>query len=245
LRFAGFQLNRRQRIAVKHFINRDLVAPNVLTVPVDYGIVSEFAELAADPDPGPDYFTRIPWPDVSDMRWTSGATRRSFERFEQAFHQLQVADAIRDYVDLASEVRYFTGFIYTRRHTTDVNMHVDWRANNEAFTLITPISGPADRLKLTYQTMKGDLADYSYRLGEAIIFGDYFTHSSPIGNSDTPTSMLVLHFGTDKMEHWDNLIRPQRWQAPLVQRPDGTFIRVDPSTGDGDTDTPFDRQDLA
>jgi hypothetical protein len=33
---------------MKHFINRDLLAPNVLTVPVDPAIVDEFAGLAAD-----------------------------------------------------------------------------------------------------------------------------------------------------------------------------------------------------
>ena len=230
---------------MKHFINKELLAPNVLTVPVDFDIVREFMDLAVSAEPGPDYFTLVPWEKISDICWISAATPTAFDRFHDAFRRLGVADHVREYLDIEDDVRFYTGFLHTRRECKETNLHVDWtRTNNEAFTLITPICGPETQQKLIYQTMTGELAEYRYKPGEAIIFGDHFTHSSPAGVSESPLSLLVFNFGTDKMEHWDKLLRTQGRQCPLVQRPDGKFIKVDPLQGTIDPTIGIDRHDL-
>ena len=230
---------------MKHFINKELLAPNVLTVPVDFEIVREFMDLALSEDPGPDYYTLVPWAQTNDIRWISAATPSAFHRFEEAFRRMAVAHHVREYVDLESEVRFYTGFLHTRRKCKEMNLHVDWvKTNNEGFTLITPICGPENQLKLAYQSMTGEVAEYRYTLGEAIIFGDHFTHSSPAGVADSPVSLLVFNFGTDKMEHWEKLVRTQQRQCPLVQRPDGKFIMVDPGKGLVDPNMALDRHDL-
>lgn len=230
--------------AMKHFINKELLAPNVLTVPVDFEIVREFTDLALSDDPGPDYFTLAPWAKFNDIRWISAATPTAFDRFQNAFERLAVADYVREYLDIEKDVRFYTGFLHTRRETRETNLHVDWiKTNNEAFTLLTPICGPESGQKLVYRKMTGEIAEYSYKWGEAIIFGDHFIHSSPAGVSETPLSLLVFNFGTDKMEHWEKLLRTQGRQCPLVQRPDGKFIRVDPWKG-ADEAVPMDRWEL-
>ncbi|QNM83398.1 hypothetical protein H8M03_03390 [Sphingomonas sabuli] len=217
---------------MKHFINQDMLAPNVMTVPVDDGIASEFAELAGADDPGTDYHVERPWLKYSDMRWISARTERAFERFESAFDRLDVARHVRDYVDLDKKVRFFTGFLHTRSDCRESNFHVDWKlTNNEAFTLLVPVRGLESGPRLAYKQVTGDVATYDYKRGEAIIFGDHFVHSTPEGLSEPPFTMLVLYFGTDKMEHWGKLLRTQGFQCPLLRRPDGEFLRVDPQKG--------------
>jgi hypothetical protein len=187
----------------------------------------------------------VPWPEISDIRWVSAASPVAFDRFEDAFRRLKVADHVREYLDIEDDVRFYTGFLHTRAECKETNLHVDWtRTNNEAFTLITPICGPELQQKLVYQTMTGELAEYAYKPGEAIIFGDHFTHSSPAGVSDPPLSLLVFNFGTDKMEHWEKLLRTQGRQCPLVQRPDGKFIQVEPLEWSIDPTMGVDRQSL-
>jgi hypothetical protein len=230
---------------VKHFINKELLAPNVLTIPVDFDIVREFTELALSDDPGPNYFTLVPWPEISDIRWISAATPIAFDRFQDAFRRMGVADHVRDYLDLEDDVRFYTGFLHTRRECKEANLHVDWtRTNNEAFTLITPIYGPQSEQKLIYQTMTGELVEYDYKPGEAIVFGDHFTHSSPAGTLKSPLSLLVFNFGTDRMVHWEKLLRTQGRQCPLVQRPDGKFIHVEPLKWAVDPGLGVDRHEL-
>jgi len=57
-------------------------------------------------------------------------------------------------------------------------------------------------------------------------------------------SLLVFNFGTDKMDHWEKLVRTQQRQCPLVQRPDGKFIKVDPSFGLNDPNMALERGEL-
>jgi hypothetical protein len=217
---------------LKHFLNHELLAPNVLTVPVDKSIVDEFTELALRPDPGPDYCTITPWTEFSDMRWISAQTEKAFRRFESAYERLDVARHVREYLDIERDVHFYTGFLHTRRECKATNFHVDWKlTNNEAFTLLTPLRGAEHEQKLLYKKLNGEVAEYVYRPGEAIIFGDHFTHSSPPGVSDPPFSLLVLYFGTDKMAHWGKLLRTQGRQCALLQRPDGELIEIDPWKG--------------
>jgi len=81
-------------------------------------------------------------------------------------------------------------------------------------------------------------------MGEAIIFGDHFIHATPVGSSETPFTLLAFNFGTDKLDHWEKLLQTQGRQCPLVQRPDGKFVKVDPWKGIDASEPAFDRCDL-
>jgi hypothetical protein len=222
----------REREALRHFLNNELLAPNVLTVPVDASIVGEFTKLASSPDPGPEYCTVAPWKKFNDIRWISADSDAAFDLFKSAYERLDVARHVREYLDIEHDVRFYTGFLHTRSICKESNFHVDWiRTNNEGFTLITPICGLSDDSKLLYRKLTGEVGEYRYKLGEAIIFGDHFMHSTSPGVCSPPLTLLVFNFGTDRMKHWGKLLRTQGRQCPIVQRPDGEIMRVDPWKG--------------
>lgn len=207
---------------MKHFINKDFLAPNVFTMAVDTDVVARFAQLAKSAEIDPAFCTLRPdW--NSDIRWISAATPDGFGIFDSAFEQLDVARHVREYVDVDHDVRLYAGFLHTRSACSAPSFHVDWTlTNNEAFTLLTPISG-YDGQKLLYKKMTGEIAEYDYRPGEAIVFGDHFVHSTPPGSWDPPFTFLVFNFGTDKMEHWAKVKRTTGTQCRLIRRPDGQF----------------------
>jgi len=212
---------------MKHFLDPDLAAPNVLRVTVDHDIVREFLPLARGSTPGAGYATmRPPW--ESDIRWISASVPETFERFEVAFNKLGIAAHVTPLLDLDREVRLYAGFLVTRRSCSRPNFHVDWeQTNNEAFTLITPVSDNATGFGLLYRKLNGDIGEYDYRPGEAILFGDHFSHSTKPGQSDEPVVLLSFTFGTDRMLHWTKIFRTAGYQSRLVRRPDGEFVRLD------------------
>ena len=215
-------------LAVKHFLNHAMLAPNVMTVPVDPAIVAEFEPLAdeAGLDRADFSIARPKW--NSDVRWVGPNSERTFELFESAFDRLAVADCVAPYVELASRVRLFTAMIVLRSRCEEPDFHIDWvRTNNEAFTLLTPISPPIDGFGLVYKKITGETASYDYRRGEAIVFGDHFNHSTAPGVSERPMALLCFNFGTDRMEHWDKIAHTTAKQTGIVRRPDGEYERCD------------------
>ena len=148
---------------------------------------------------------RPPW--ESDIQWISASSPEAFERFENAFMKLGVAAHVAPYLDLDREVRLYAGFLVTRRSCSKPNFHLDWeRTNNEAFTLITPVSAYSTGFStLLHPKLNGEIGEYYYIPGEAIIFGDHFSHSTKPGETDEPVALLSFTFGTDKMVHWDKI----------------------------------------
>lgn len=212
---------------MKHFLNHKMFAPNVLTIDVDPAIAQSFLRLAADPSPAAGLATVRPHWD-SDIRWISAATPQMFERFEGAFEATGAAAHVEPYLDLDRQVRLFAGFLVIRSRCEKPNFHCDWAlTDNEAFTLVTPVSDNATGFGMLYQKLHEEVGEYDYRPGEAIVFGDHFTHSTKPGRSDEPVILLSLSFGTDKMVHWDKIMRTAGYQSPLVRRPDGEFITLD------------------
>lgn len=212
---------------MKHFLDPELAAPNVLKVAVDHAVVREFHPLARSSRLGAGYATvRPPW--ESDIRWISASSPEAFERFEDAFRKLGIAAHVAPYLDLEREVRLYAGFLVTRRSCSKPNFHFDWeKTNNEAFTLITPVSDNATGFGLLYRKLNGEVGEYDYTPGEAIIFGDHFIHSTKPGQSDEPVVLLSFTFGTDKMVHWDKIFRTAGYQSRLIRRPDGEFVNLD------------------
>lgn len=207
---------------MKHFLNSAMLAPNVMTVAVDPAIVDRFALFADSVDAG-EYASHHPrW--NSDIRWISPRTEAGFAPFDAAFAELGIADHVRPYLDLEREVRLYAGFVVVRSRCEAPDFHLDWiDTGNEAFTLLTPIGAPRGGFGLLYRTLAGAVADYDYRVGEAILFGDNFVHSTRPGQSTEPVALLCFNFGTDKIEHWPRIRTTAAYQGELVRRPDGRF----------------------
>lgn len=209
---------------MKHFLNKEMLAANVMTVPVDPGIVGEFARLDYRNTPG---FNSVFPKWKSDIEWLSPSTPDTHAIFESAFDRLGIAEHLRGYLDLEREVRLYAGFMVIRSECTEPRFHVDWvKTGNEAFTLLTPVAANAEGFGLLYQKLTGDTGDYEYRLGEAIVFGDNFYHSTKPGRSEEPVVLLCFEFGTDKMEHWDKIYQTVGKQAGMLRRPDGEFVQT-------------------
>jgi len=210
---------------MKHFINRDLLAPNVLTIPVDAAIVDEFAPIAADYSDRSRFYVQKPkW--SSDIVWVSANDEATFGLFQSAFDRMGIAAHVEPYLDLDRAVRLYCGFLVIRSRCAAADFHTDWvKTNNEAFTLNTPVVGQVDGFGLLYDRIDGTIGEYDYRRGEAIVLGDHFSHSTKPGASDEPVALLSFTFGTDRMEHWEKIKRTAGRQSDLYRLPDGRFER--------------------
>ncbi len=208
---------------MKHFINPDFLAPNVLTIPVDPVIPREFASIGKT-DSGSQDYCRVQPPWDSDILWISAATPAAFACFESAFDRLGVAGHVAPYLDLERNVRLYAGFLVTRSVCDAPAFHCDWiKTNNEAFTFMTPVSDNSEGFGLLYRKLDGEIGEYDYKSGEGIVFGDHFVHSTKPGRSDDPVVLLCFTFGTDKMVHWEKILTTAGSQGRLVRRPDGKF----------------------
>ena len=90
----------------------------------------------------------------------------------------------------------------------------------------TPITGNAPGFGLLYKKLTGTIAEYDYKVGEAMIIGDHFIHSTKPGSSDNPTFLLSFTFGTDKMVHWDKILKTAGYQSKLIRQPNGEFMKL-------------------
>ena len=208
---------------MKHFINREMLALNVMTFPVDPAIVGEFADVGGSDD----NFARIApgkkW--CSDIQWISAANEATFDRFQSAFDRLGIADHCAQYLDLERAVRLYAGFIIVRSRCTDAYFHVDWaRTNNEAFTFMTPITASSEDFGLLYKRLDDSIGQYDYQPGQGIAFGENFAHATKPAQSDEPVSLLCFEYGADKMEHWPNILSTVGDQVTHLKQPDGEFV---------------------
>ena len=211
---------------MRHFLNSEMLAVNAKAIPIDTDIVAEFADRSRLPGrlisvvPGASKWK-------SDIEWISADDEEAFEAFESAFTRLGIPGQAAPYLDIDREVRLFAGFLVVRSLCTDTYFHTDWRKlNNEAFTVLTPITDNAREFGLLYKKATGEVGEYAYRPGEAIMFGDNFAHSTKPGRSDEPVVLLCFQFGTDKMEHWPEINAQLNTQATLLRLPDGTLART-------------------
>ncbi len=210
---------------MKHFLNTELFAPNVATASVDYDLVREFAPLASITESNADYFVKRPkW--GSDIRWISADTEETFARFEDAFERLGIGGQVAQYLDLDRAPRLYAGFIVARSVCSEPYFHADWlKTNNDAFTTLTPINGDSAGFGMLYKKANGQIAEYEYQPGEAIIFGEHFVHSTKPGKSSEPVALLCFQFGTDKMDRWPDILVTAGTQSQLITQPDGRFTK--------------------
>ncbi|HEX8842788.1 MAG TPA: hypothetical protein VF757_10880 [Sphingomicrobium sp.] len=209
---------------MKQFFNPELQAPNVLKVPIDSAIARELLPLWEGARRK--FYSKAPaW--KSDVQWLSARNEIDFVRFQSVFDRLGIAAHVEPYLDLDRGVRLYSGFFVIRTRCTEPDFHLDWRdTNNEAFTLLTPLSSNAAGFGLLYKKADGSIGEYEYRLGEALVLGDDFVHSTKPGTSEEPVVLLSFTFGSDKMEHWPSISRTAASQGMLVRRPDGSFERT-------------------
>jgi hypothetical protein len=211
---------------VKKFVNEDMDAPNVIKVPVDLETIEELKRISASEKARRRLYSTSPaW--GSDIRWYSPRTKRDFDVFKSIFERLGIAGHVKQYIDLDRDIRLYNSFFVIRSECSQANFHVDWdETNNEGFTMMTPLTENCSGFGMLYKRRDGSIGEYDYKMGEALIFGDDFLHSTKPGTSSDPIVLLCFNFGSDKMEHWQKIERTAAHQSLLICRPDGRFHRI-------------------
>jgi hypothetical protein len=209
---------------MKQFINAELNAANAKIIPVDRAIVEEFAK----PEQLPCKLVSVaPGGWNSDIEWISPDDETGAALFESAFERLGIPAQAAPYLDIEHEVRLFAGFLVIRSRCARPYFHADWtELNNEAFTVLTPVTGDVEDFGLLYGKLDGEVGNYDYRRGEAILFGDNFVHSTRPGRSDEPVVLLCFQFGSDKMKYWPGIVSQMDTQSTQVRRSDGVLVRT-------------------
>lgn len=207
-----------------HFFNTDFQAFNVLEVDVDESIINEFLPILSDVYENNEFCIEDPgWP--SDIKWISPNNLKYFEVFKEKFDRLNVVKHVERFLDFEVAPRLYMAFFVTRSFCREPYFHCDWtNTNNNAFTFLSPMVDEENGIGLIYRRIDGTIAEYNYRKGKALIFGDKFSHSTRPGSVKTTSGLLSFAFGSDKMTYWDQMSRTVASQGNLCRRPDGSFI---------------------
>ena len=205
----------------KLFINNALKAPNVLEIKFDFNLIKYLMEEINKDDL---HTTSPSW--NSNIKWISNNSFRSYSVFYECFNKLQLSRIFQQFVEHNKKIILYSGFFVSRSTCSDFNFHHDWitECQNNAFTLIAPLIHPKDGMNLIYKDIDGKDRKYKYEVGKGIVFGSDFMHSTDKGISTSPSVLLSMTFGTDKMNLWEPISKTALYQGNLVRLPNGNFV---------------------
>lgn len=160
---------------------------------------------------------------AAPLLWVSSNDAATYGVFKRAFDSLGIADEVKQLVDYQSDITMYCGFYVVGKHLPTEVWHVDYRPGANAYTLLTPLFELAPgQGNLLYRDIDGVPNEYSYRLGEGIIVGEYFDHSTePYKQTSSLRVLLSLTFGTDKLDYWEALSQTIAGQSQYVILPCG------------------------
>mmetsp|Transcript_40601 Transcript_40601/g.91583 ORF Transcript_40601/g.91583 Transcript_40601/m.91583 type:complete len:353 (+) Transcript_40601:66-1124(+) len=162
----------------------------------------------------------------SDIAWISVDDEGTYRQFERLAQQSGILEQCSPMVDHDRGLRIFNSYFVVRSVAHDANMHCDYvkEVGTDALTLMTPITPRLDGdrgFNLLYRSLDGELHTYTYRKGEAVVFGAGFEHSTEPGESAEPSAFLCFTFGTDREELWPQIARTINTQSRIVCTPSG------------------------
>ena len=245
---ASDSLNRHQEQGIaameawkKHWLSREFLAPNVMEIDIDNDVFASAFDLVPEiqqVEAGPEAITLASglhfnvlsmsstW--SSDMLWIAQDDIRTYEFFEKLFRASGISRHVADRIDFEGFLRLYSGIFVTRSRCEKADMHVDYvEGNNDAFTFIMPLTQNCSEMGLSYINARGEVAEYAYRYGKGLIYGDHFQHSTMPGQTNQRCVLLAFMFGTNKMKNWQNIAVTAAHQGGLHCQPDGTFIHKD------------------
>lgn len=217
------------------FLNPKLMAPNVFEIDIDPDVIAELAPLAEETKAmeetgGYTLSNGVRLDNVrpthwhSDICWLGHADEAAFTWFEALYHRLGLGELVARYVPHDRKVTLYAGFFITRSRCDELDMHCDWvTEDNQAFTLMAPLTANASELGMTYNTVRGETRELRYQVGKGLVFGTKFLHSTAVGQLPERSAFLCLNFGTDRMEKWQSIGSTTATQAKFLRQPDGIF----------------------
>lgn len=125
----------------------------------------------------------------SDVAWISADDQPTHDTFHSLFERMGLAGKFGPIVgDAGGGVHLYSAFFVVRTTCSKTDMHVDYENEVEtrALTLMTPLYteySEVEDFQLVYLDDEAKLRRYRYELGEAIVFGAGFTHSTEPGTA--------------------------------------------------------------
>lgn len=220
----------------KHWLDENLIAPNVMEVDVELPLIERPIATAAELqgrdlsggtvsfENGMKFDTIHPEKWGSDICWVTPADVGTYRAHEEIFAALGLAQHISQYVEFRENIILYNTLFVVRSRCSKPHFHCDWYVDNNAFTFLTPLTQNCADLGLTYASAMGGKSDYEYRMGKGIVFGDHFSHATAAGETAEPVVLLAFQFGTDDMENYPNILK-SAYQGAFHRRPDGAFVR--------------------
>ena len=221
----------------KHWINPDLLAPNVLEIDVPAAVLDPLRTLVpllqaqrpgnpplVTPDGLNLHIHHHPDWD-SDILWITQFDEPTYRHLEAVFDALAIAAQVEGRIAFDERVVLYTTMFVTRSRCDAAHLHFDWlNMDNDAFTFLTPLSENGCAIDLLYEDFRGQPRTYRYRHGKGLIFGSHFHHSTAPGKADEPAVLLAFQFGTDRMDRYKAILK-SAYQGAFHRRPDGRFVR--------------------
>ena len=210
------------------FINKKLNAVNVVEFSFDAKILDEIKKIASSSLQRDDFYCARPnW--SSNIQWESCDSFKSFKMFDDVFKMLLANDGMqvaREHIAYEKKIVMYSGFLVIRSECTAPSLHVDWdrESGTNAFTLITPVIQPSDGLNMIFIDNEGFERKYEYEVGKCIAFSSNFLHSTAVGTSSSPSVLLSMTFGTDRMVYWDAISKTAANQGQMYRLPNGCFV---------------------
>ena len=180
-----------------------------------------------------DFCTATPrW--QSDIAWISPLGEASFRFFQALFDRLQIAQQFA----FLCEVCLFSAFFVRRRAARKTNFHRDFPGNAKTvFTFMAPLHDMSrlSDCQLLCQDHRGRIRQYRYQLGQAIVFGGEFVHSTETGVAPQPLAFLCFTFGDRRMlaHQWLMAEKTCRAQSFTYQNLTGRVVELRPMGTEG------------
>ena len=160
------------------------------------------------------------------LLWISANDRETYDVFDAFFRALDIVDDAKLLVDFDETLVMYGAFFVVGNVAPHELFHVDYFPDSHAYTLLTPLDAFLPEhgnlsFKLTPTTPEQH-GLYNYKMGEAIIFGEQFEHSTqPYAKQSRNRILVSLTFGTDKMQYWETLKKTVGTQSNFVMLPCG------------------------
>jgi len=144
---------------------------------------------------------------MSSLYWVSCYNKETYSHFKKILDGFGISEVVKSLIDYDQDIRLYCGFVMISDHSKKEAWHVDYFKGANAYTLITPIFDMhPSHGGLVYLDQEGNRGRYDYQLGEAVIFGEGFEHTTePFEYSGHHRVLLSLTIGTDKLKYWSVL----------------------------------------
>lgn len=157
------------------------------------------------------------------LLWFSSNNEDTYQIYKRFLNTLNIEDDIRELVDYNDKIIMYCGFLVIGNQAPNETWHVDYHPGANAYTLITPLFElDQNHGNILYRNTQNQIERHSYEVGEALVFGDNFTHTTEKYNRTNKLRIMVsMTFGTDKIEHWDILSTTIETQSLYLMLPCG------------------------